>query len=306
METKETKQVKKAKKTETPAEANDSQKAKETKESNIHKEHRSRIKERYAATHFQGFSQHEVLELLLFYVIPRQDVNPVAHALIEQFGSLSRVLDAPVDVLGKVKGMGPAAAQYLKLFPDVTRLYLIDRQTSIHALNTHRKVRDHLQPHFSTLRNEKLMLLLLDNAMHPLCCECISEGTASNVQVAYRRIAELVVKYNATAAILAHNHPSGIPFPSDSDKSITMAAVQFLDALNVSLIDHFIFTDTTCVPMRLQDRSLFRSHQSDSFDNQFYNTFYQLNTESDDRPTAALRNTLLENLDKPDNKKGKQ
>ena len=85
-----------------------------------------------------------------------------------------------------------------------------------------------------------------------------------------------------------------------------MAAVQFLDALNVSLIDHFIFTDTTCVPMRLQDRSLFRSHQSDSFDNQFYNTFYQLNTESDDRPTAALRNTLLENLDKPDNKKGKQ
>lgn len=264
----------------------------------IHKDHRKRIKERYAATGFKGFSPHEVLEMLLFYVIPRQDVNPIAHALIEQFGSLSGVLDAPQEELAKVKGMGAAAAQYLKLFPDVTRLYLIDRQDVGHSLNTLRKVKDYLQPHFAALHQERLVLLLLDNALHPLHCECVSEGSVSEVKASYRRIAELVLKYQATCAIIAHNHPSGITFPSDADKAMTISIGQFLDALNVSLLDHFVFTDTTCVPMLLQDNGLFRTRKNTTFDDQFYNAFYQMENTKDEKPTAILRNSLLDSLEK--------
>ncbi len=265
--------------------------------SQLHQAHRSRIRERYIATGFDGFSPHEVLELLLFYAIPRQDVNPLAHRLIHRFGSLSRVMDAPLQELKQVDGMGPVAAQYLKLFPEVTRLYLIDRQVSALTLDTHRKVRDYLQPHFAALSSERLYILLLDNGMHPIHCQCVANGNISGVRASYREIAEIVLQYRATAVILAHNHPGGVPFPSEADKALTRSLGEFLEAMDVSLIEHFIFTDRTCVPFLWQNSGLFRPQKSDVFGKVFYETFYEGNAYISDPSDAILEITLLDTLE---------
>ena len=268
-----------------------------TSDDHLHQAHRQRLRERYEATGFEGFSQHEVLELLLFYAIPRRDVNPLAHRLIRRFGSLSKVMDAPIDELTAVDGIGPAAAQYLKIFPDITRLYLIDRQVSAKTLDTHRKVRDFLQPHFAGLSHERLYVLLLDNGLHPLACECISEGTIAAVRTSFREITELAIKYRATAVILAHNHPGGVPHPSEADKALTLSLGQFLEALDISLIEHFIFTDKTCVPFLWQDGGLFRPRKSDVFGKAFYDTFYEGHAYVEDANDTILENTLLASLE---------
>ncbi len=267
------------------------------KEAVLHGEHRQRIKERYASTGFDGFSPHEVLEMLLFYAIPRKDVNPIAHRLINRFGSLSGVLDAPVEQIEAVEGMGPTSAQFLKLFPEVARLYLIDRQCSTQALTNFSKIREYLQPHFVGLTKERMMLVLLDHGMHPLCCTCVAEGSASSLKASYRTMAELIIKYQATAAILAHNHPGGVPFPSEADKSLTLSAIQLLDALNVSLVDHFVLTDTTCVPMMMQDNGLFHAYRSDVFGRDFRNSFYQPHEEEKKHDPAMMKNTILDAFD---------
>ena len=273
------------------------------KELSIHGDHRQRIKERYAATGFDGFSPHEVLEMLLFYVIPRKDVNPLAHRLINRFGSLSGVLDAPVKEIEAVEGMGPTSAQFLKLFPEIARLYLLDRQASSHKLTNVRKIRDYLQPYFAGLTKERMMLVLLDHGMHPLCCTCVAEGSASSLKASYRTMAELIIKHQATAAILAHNHPGGVPFPSEADKSLTLATMQLFDALNVSLIDHFVLTDTTCVPMMMQDNGLFHAYRSDVFGRDFRNSFYQLHEDEKKDDPAVMKNTLLDAFKKDENEK---
>ena len=264
----------------------------------IHKDHRQRIKKRYASTGFEGFSQHEVLELLLFYAIPRQDVNPLAHRLIDTFGSLSGVMDAPLQELAKVKGMGESTARYLKMFPEVARLYLEDKRDSDTPFFSITQVQHYLQPCFVGVTNERLMLMLFDNGMHLLCCTCITEGTAANVQSEHRKIVELIVRYNATAAVLAHNHPNGLPHPSDSDRAATVMTEQYLASLDVTLLEHFIFTDHSCVPILMQDGHTLRSNRNDIFNAEFFKMFYQdldwPDPASHQKPPMLMRNTLLD------------
>ena len=181
-----------------------------------HDGHRQRLKTEFLARP-DSFPDHKLLELLLFYANPRSDTNPLAHELIDRFGSLAGVLDAPVEELCKVKGVGE------------------------HHL---------LRPYFFGARNEMLCLLCLDGKGKVLGIRKLGEGNVNAVAITTRLITEAALSLNASAVVLAHNHVSGIALPSDDDVATTNSLAPFLAKLGVELVDHLIFVDDDMVSLR--------------------------------------------------------
>lgn len=215
----------------------------------IHDGHRARLKERFRQEGLDNFSDIQVLELLLFYAIPRQDTNPIAHSLLEHFGTLSQVLEAPVEELEKVPGIGTNAATLLNLTTAVGRYYLVNRSTQNVILNTIEKCGEYLVPFFFGRRNETVFMLCLDAKCKVLCCKEVGEGSVNSANVPIRRIVELALGANATTVILAHNHPSGLALPSGDDVQATRRAASALSTVDIHLADHIVVADDDFVSM---------------------------------------------------------
>lgn len=209
----------------------------------IHDGHRQRLKERFLQEGLDNFSDVQVLELLLFYCIPRQDTNPIAHRLLDHFGSLSQVLDAPVAELEKVSGVGRSAATLLSLTTAVGRYYQMDRVQNVTILHTIEKCGEYLVPFFYGRRNETVFLLCLDAKCKVLCCKEMGEGSVNSAGVPIRRIVETALGANATSVVLAHNHPSGLALPSGEDIVATRRVAAALNAVEIALVDHIIVAD---------------------------------------------------------------
>lgn len=221
---------------------------------NLHGGHRQRLKNRFLEEGLEHFDDHQVLELLLFYCIPRQDTNPIAHALLDHFGSLSQVMEAPPSELQKIPGMGEASAAFLSLINAFTRYYQVNRASSLVILNTLEQCGSYLMPFFYGRRNETVYLLCLDAKCKVLCCKEIGEGSVNSASVPIRRIVEMALGANATSAILAHNHPSGLAFPSDEDQLTTRQLAIALAAVDITLVDHMIIADDEFVSLRQSGR----------------------------------------------------
>lgn len=207
---------------------------------NPHAGHRQRLRERYHKSGLDGFAEHEVLELLLFYGIPYQDTNPIAHRLLDRFGSLAGVLDAPVEELVKVSGIGENTAFLLKLLPDVYRRYLRSSQTQRRFSGPQDAI-PYLSSLFVGQQHEYVGLLLLDSRGRLLFCDVIDEGTAITANIYIKRIVQKAVQYDAVYAYLAHNHPSGDLLPSRQDMEATQEVAAALKSVEVQLVDHIIF-----------------------------------------------------------------
>ena len=216
----------------------------------IHDGHRKRLKERFQNEGLDNFTEVQVLELLLFYCIPRQDTNPIAHALLERFGTLSQVLDAPASELQKVPGMGEASATYLTMFSALWRYYQVNRAQSVNILTTINACGDYLLPQFSGRRNEVVILLCLDAKGKVLSCKEVGEGSVNSAAVPIRRIVEMALADNATAVVLAHNHPSGLAIPSGEDQLTTRRLAMSLSTVDIELIDHLVIADGEYVSLR--------------------------------------------------------
>ena len=208
-----------------------------------HDGHRQRLKERYILEGLDNFNELQVLELLLFYVIPRKDTNPLAHQLLERFGTLSQVLEAPISELQKVEGIGPNAAAFLHLTTDMGRYYMVNRAMQNTVLNTTEKCAEYLVARFHGRRNETVFMLCLDAKCKLLCCQSVSEGSVNSAGVSPRKVVELALATNATTVVLGHNHPSGLAVPSGEDVQTTYRIAAALDAVEVLLADHIIVAD---------------------------------------------------------------
>ena len=209
----------------------------------VHDGHRNRMRQRFMENDLNGFADHEALELLLFYAIPRGDVNPLAHALMERFGSLSGVLSAPVELLTQVEGVGERTAMLLRLVPQVAqkaRLGDLEREL---ALNTRERVGDYLLELFSRERNEAVYEICLDGKGKLLACRRLGEGSASAVNLDVRKIVQNAITFCASSVILAHNHPSGVALPSEADHAATLRVKMALEAVDVRLEDHIVVAD---------------------------------------------------------------
>lgn len=215
----------------------------------IHDGHRQRLKRRFLDEGLDSFSDIQVLELLLFYTIPRKDTNPIAHELLARFGSLSQVLEASVEELTKTPGISENSAIFLHLITEVGRYYLVDRGTRVSILPTIEDCARYLLPFFFGRRNETVYLLCLDAKCKVLCCREVGEGSVNSAAISIRKIVETALGVNATTVILAHNHPSGIAIPSGDDVQTTRRVAAALAAVEIQLADHIVVADDDYVSM---------------------------------------------------------
>lgn len=215
----------------------------------IHDGHRQRMKERFLQEGLDNFSDVQVLEILLFYAIPRRDTNPIAHALLAHFGTLSQVLEASPEELEKVPGISHNAAILLNLVTSVGRYYLVNRTTQTEILPTVEKCGEYLVPFFFGRRNETVFVLCLDAKCKVLCCKEVGEGSVNSANVPIRRIVEIALGANATTVVLAHNHPSGLALPSGDDIQTTRRVAAALSTVDISLADHIVVADDDFVSM---------------------------------------------------------
>ncbi len=207
----------------------------------LHGGHRGRLKARFLRDGVDGFEDHQVLELLLFYAIPRRDTNPAAHRLIERFGSFSSVLEADPKDLASVEGVGSNAASFLSMIPQVTRRYFLDRvKHTRKTLNTSEAAADYLVPLMAGRPEEVFYAICLDSQLRVLYPALISEGTVKDAFVHPRHVIEAAVRHKAASVILAHNHPAGSVKPSHHDLKLTRNLVQALGGMNVHVVDHII------------------------------------------------------------------
>ena len=206
----------------------------------MHEGHRKRLRETFLKNGLDNFQSHNVLEMLLFYTIPRSDTNETAHRLMDRFGSLSAVLEAPVDELMKVKGVGERTAAFLHLIPEITRVYLKDKQENIKVLDTPEKVSAYLLRYFVGKTKENIVLLCLDNKCAVKNCCIVAEGSVNMGEINRRNLVELAIRSNASSVIIAHNHPNGVPAPSKEDVETTLMLVSLFSSIDVKLTDHII------------------------------------------------------------------
>lgn len=219
----------------------------------IHDGHRSHMREKFLKTGLDGMQEHEVLELLLFYCIPRKDTNATAHNLINRFGTVAKVLDAPIRELKKVEGIGDNAALFLQIVKALSRHYYISSNLSNQALTTYEACGEYLIPYYVGVKSEVVMLLCLDAKCMVLDCIKVSEGNVNSAEVPIRKIVDLALSTNATSVVLAHNHPSGVALPSREDVLTTIRVAKALQFVNVALSDHILIADDDYVSLTLSN-----------------------------------------------------
>ncbi len=215
----------------------------------IHDGHRQRLKERFLTEGLDSFSEVQVLELLLFYAIPRKDTNPIAHALLDHFGSLSQVLEAPQEALCEVAGISANSAVLLRLVTEVGRYYLVNRTAKHTILTTVDQCALYMLPYFFGRRVETVFLLCLDAKCKVLCCKEVGEGSVNSAAISIRRIVEVALAVNATTVVLAHNHPSGLALPSEEDIQTTRRLAAALHTVEINLADHIVVADDDYVSL---------------------------------------------------------
>ncbi len=224
------------------------------KKTSLHAGHRERVRERYNSNGLDGFADHEILELLLFYTNKRGDTNPVAHRLIERFGSLSAVLEAGYDDLISVDGVGDSAATLITMVPQLFRRYSADKADKTKTVFTPDDAKAFLVPRFYGLRSERVGIVCLDTQGRINNFVFVSEGSLKLAQVDVRKIAQLALQNNADSIILAHNHPDGFASPSRNDVEATKLIVNALSHINVRVADHVIVSGEEAFSMASNNR----------------------------------------------------
>ena len=198
------------------------------------------MKVRYRDHGLDNFNDVNVLELLLFYAIPRKDTNELAHALLDHFGSLDRIFEASVPELEEVPGIGENTALLITLVPQITRRYLMAKGNCICSITSSAEAGKYLVPRLMFEKEEKLLLLCLDAKKSVISCVSLGSGVINAVDVNVRKVVENAVRNRASSVLLAHNHPSGVALPSREDERITREIASALKLVGIPLDDHII------------------------------------------------------------------
>ena len=208
---------------------------------NLHKNHRLRLKTRFLKEGLENFEPHNVLELLLFYAIPQNDTNDLAHILLNHFGSITGVFNAPFDELIKIKGVGHHTATMIKLIPELFSVYLKDK-TDINSRKSYTvdDVAKYLVPIYVTCETEVVHALYFDNRMNLIEDRIVFKGDVNSARLSYKDIAKFALTRDLPNVIVAHNHPNGTPLPSTEDNRTTVTLRDTLRMFNINLVEHLL------------------------------------------------------------------
>ena len=216
----------------------------------MHDGHRERMRKKLISAESKTFYEHELLEILLYATCARGDTNPLAHELINEFGSFSAVFDASYDDLLKVKGVGVQTATLIKTIPLVAAEYLKDKSSlEGNYISGDEDAFNYVLPYYISLTEEMTSALFLSNSGKVLGYEKIGGGTVSVSEIPVRKLISFSLKYNAAQVILFHNHPSGVALPSNNDVTTTKSIIDTLKSIDVKLADHIIIAGNDYVSM---------------------------------------------------------
>jgi DNA repair protein RadC len=203
-------------------------------------DHRSRLRSRFMQGGAAAMPDYELLELLLFRAIPRQDVKPLARLLLDSFGDFNRVVTAPTARLLSVKGVGEAVVQELKIVEAAAQRMMRARVLNRAVLTSWDALLDYCHTTMAHRETEQFRILFLDRKNVLIADEEQAKGTVDHVPVYPREVVKRALELNASAIILVHNHPSGDPTPSSSDISMTHQVKEAAEVLGIVLHDHLI------------------------------------------------------------------
>ena len=220
-----------------------------SEDAGIHAGHRQRLKEQFLVYGMDPIHDVNLLELVLFYAFPRQDTNPIAHRLLETFGSLAGIFDASTEELTDRGGLSRNAATLIKLIPAVARRYQISRVGSQKILDTTQKCGDYMVPLFFGANQEDIYMLGLDAKCMVLGCIKLASGSLNSAGLSIRKVVESALSMKASSVVLAHNHTSGVAIPSQEDIRTTQSVAHALDLVGVYLADHIVVAEGDYVSM---------------------------------------------------------
>lgn len=203
-------------------------------------DHRKRLRARFMQGGAQAMPDYEMLELVLFRAIPRQDVKPIARSLIDGFGDFNRVLSAPIARLREVHGVGDRVIEELKIVEAAAHRLARARVMDRPVISGWDAVLDYCHTTMAHRDTEQFRILYLDRKNVLIADEEQARGTVDHVPVYPREVVKRALEVNASALILVHNHPSGDPSPSQSDIAMTQQVQVAADALNIAVHDHLI------------------------------------------------------------------
>lgn len=208
--------------------------------STLHEGHRDRLKNQFLNSGLSSFEPHKIIELVLFFAIPRRDTNETAHLLLNAFGSLSGVFDADYEDLIQVPGVGKSGALLIKLLAETAGELAKDRQSHVNKLSTMQDAMEYAEALYSGQTKETVVMICLDNRGKILQCSQIAQGSLEQVSLIPRDVVKIALRVGATSVILAHNHPRGLNLPSSKDRYATDILCSALKAVGIKLQDHII------------------------------------------------------------------
>ena len=208
-----------------------------------YEKHRQRQKAKFISHGLRTFEEYEVLELLLFYAIPRKDTKPMAKALLKRFGSIAKVINAPEDEIKEIDGLGDNAATFLRLLREFDSYLHIRRKCNVKILNDINEIGSYMAPFFYGIDVETVYMLSLDAKCQVISCREVCKGNVNTVAISIRKIVDIALREKATTVILAHNHPGGLAIPSSEDVQTTNRLAIALQQVDVLLADHLIVGD---------------------------------------------------------------
>lgn len=211
-----------------------------------HKGHRARVRERFTKAGLNALHDYEQVELLLTLAIPRKDVKPIAKALIERYGDLKTILDAPLHDLTAVPGIGNVAPVALKIVREIAAMYLQQAAGQKRAPYEPLELEKALQVRLGSLREEVFEIVCMDKGHRilPNGIVRIEDGTIDRANVYPRSVVKAALKMEAACIVLVHNHPSGSVEPSVYDKALTKAVLLAAEAVDIKVLDHLIISAT--------------------------------------------------------------
>ena len=217
----------------------------------IHTGHRKRMKEEFLKSGLDHMPPHRVLEFLLFFGIPQGDTNVLAHQLLDEFQSLSGVLDAPYEELRRVRGIGEHTAILLSLISGVARMYYVEKAERAQSSdNVVHNIGELLKAQYIGCTKEILTLVCLDPKLKILHIEQVSAGISDAVQIEFRDLARIALRYNSSLVVLAHNHPGGTACFSREDRTATATLKKMFAGIDITLYDHLVIAGDMYVSMR--------------------------------------------------------
>ncbi len=207
---------------------------------NLHKNHRQRVFDRLQKDGLDSFYDHEVLELILFYTIPRLDTNPIAHRLMDEFGSLSAVFNADASDLMKVKGVSKNSAVLISMIPQLSKRYSVASFGKKASVDSFEKATEYLRGYMLNETKEVFLIICLDKNNRIIATEKLKEGNTAELIVNPRAAVVAAAKHEPEYVIFAHNHPGGSAYPSEEDVKCTKKIALALGVIGIRIFDHII------------------------------------------------------------------